>query len=222
MNDEMDRAEPEPLFRCKVCGCEELNVIRRFTRSTHCEDTVACDCGDEEFAAVRRYRIDVLCEQTGSLDDDHHFDLDAAEELEQLGIDDEEYEVHCSACLEDADETCWESDPYQVEVEETDDEFYVQCQGCGWEVEFGWSHPDRGGRIWPAECADFNPWRSWPEPRFTESWHHKGWLRPIPAKDVAQSLGCSVETVEELLNSGKLARHPKSRDLATDSFALKR
>ena len=107
---------------------------------------------------------------------------------------------------------------------ETDDAdryaFYVRCGGCRREIEFGWSHPERAGRIWPAECSDFNPWKGVPEPRFTESWHKKGWLRPIPAKDVAQSLGCSVAEAEELILSGKLARHPKSRDVATDCFAL--
>ena len=52
-------------------------------------------------------------------------------------------------------------------------EFYVHCDGCDREIEFGWSHPDRGGRIWPVECEGFNPWKSWPDPRFKESWTKK-------------------------------------------------
>jgi hypothetical protein len=54
----------------------------------------------------------------------------------------------------------------------------IHCAECDREIEFGWSHPDRGGRIWPAECADFNPWKCWPEPRYTEPWLAKGWIRP--------------------------------------------
>ncbi len=181
MNEELNlheqHAPPEPFFRCVACGCEELQVTRRFTRSTHVEATLSCDCGAEEVAVVHCYRIDALCEQTGVLDERHQFDLDAPEVLEQLGTEQEEFEVSCPACAEAADERCWETDPSQVEAEDHDDEFYVTCHGCGREVEFGWSHPDRGGRIWPAECADFDPKKCVPEPRFTDAWREKGWLR---------------------------------------------
>ena len=57
-------------------------------------------------------------------------------------------------------------------------EFHVCCNGCNREIEFGWSHPDRGGRIWPAECSDFNPWKCWAESRYIEKWKDKDWLRP--------------------------------------------
>ena len=116
MNEEMDKTEAEPLFKCNVCGCEELEVIRWFTRSTRFEATVPCDCGEDEVAAVRRYRIDALCEQSGSLDEGHHFDLGAPEEIECLDTEEEEYEVHCPACLEEADERCWVVDPQQEEA----------------------------------------------------------------------------------------------------------
>jgi hypothetical protein len=66
----------------------------------------------------------------------------------------------------------------EAEVDEDSEEFYVKCNGCNREIEFGWSHPDRGGRIWPSECTDFNPWRCWPEPRYREQWANKGWLKP--------------------------------------------
>ena len=29
---------------------------------------------------------------------------------------------------------------------------------CNHEVEFGYSDQERGGRIWPVESSDFNPW----------------------------------------------------------------
>lgn len=56
--------------------------------------------------------------------------------------------------------------------------FFVRCDNCGREIEFGWSHPDRGGRIWPVEASCFNPWKSWPEPRYRRAWKQRKWLRP--------------------------------------------
>lgn len=55
---------------------------------------------------------------------------------------------------------------------------YLRCDDCDREIEFGWSHPNRGGRIWPVEASCFNPWKSWPEPRYRKSWQRKGWLHP--------------------------------------------
>ena len=52
----------------------------------------------------------------------------------------------------------------------------IRCADCDHEIEFGWSHPDRGGRLWPCESLDFNPWKSWPEPRFREAWLKRGWI----------------------------------------------
>ena len=67
--------------------------------------------------------------------------------------------------------------------EESDDDdsdiaFYVHCDGCDREIEFEWSHPDRGSRIWPVECEGFNSWKSWPETRYKEKWAKKNWIRP--------------------------------------------
>jgi hypothetical protein len=107
-------------------------------------------------------------------------------------------------------------------VETEDEEFFVRCHRCDREVEFGWSHPDRGGRIWPVECVDFNPWLSWPESRYVESWHTKGWLRPIEAAVAAPMVGRSLEETEHLIRSGLLAKHPKSRQLATDAYGVER
>jgi hypothetical protein len=56
------------------------------------------------------------------------------------------------------------------------DRFYVNCASCDREIEFGWSQANRGGGIFPVECSDFNPEGIWPEPRYLDSWHQKGWL----------------------------------------------
>ena len=52
------------------------------------------------------------------------------------------------------------------------------CDGFNREIEFGLSHPDRKGRIWPAECEDFIPLKCFPEPRFKESWAKRNWIQP--------------------------------------------
>ena len=57
------------------------------------------------------------------------------------------------------------------------DKFFVNCASCDREIEFGWSQPNRGGRIFPVECSDFILGEIWPEPRYLDSWHQKGWLR---------------------------------------------
>jgi hypothetical protein len=90
--------------------------------------------------------------------------------------------VYCDECLERADDLSWESHE-DGEPDIDDEQFYVRCAGCERNIEFGWSHPDRGGRIWPAECADFNLWKSWPEPRYSETWAAKNWLRPTTPKE---------------------------------------
>jgi len=61
--------------------------------------------------------------------------------------------------------------------------WYVRCAHCDREIKFGWSHPERGGRIWPVEAACYNPWKSWPEARY-----RKGWP-PRPGVKLASSGG---------------------------------
>ena len=74
------------------------------------------------------------------------------------------------------------SEPEEYEIFEPQnnpesDEFYVNCESCDREIEFGWSQPNRGGRIFPVECSDFIPGEVWPEPRYLASWQQRHWLR---------------------------------------------
>ena len=57
------------------------------------------------------------------------------------------------------------------------DKFYVNCADCDREIEFGWSQPNRGGRIYPVECSDFLPENVWPDPKYVELWQGRGWLQ---------------------------------------------
>jgi hypothetical protein len=166
------------LFTCKKCGGHDLRVVHEYTLIEEYEETLPCVCRkrDSSVAAVRHYHFQTQMREGSWLDGDHHFDdVDDREKGDRDTLKDK-MDVSCSHCLERSSASDWAVE--QIGEAEIDNEkFSVHCT-CGREVEFGWSHPDRGGRIWPAECSDFNPWRSFPEERFTESWRKKGWLRP--------------------------------------------
>jgi hypothetical protein len=164
-------------FTCKDCGAHALEVSRQYWLVRYFEETISCECGaaDEGIATRREVRVTHAMHAWGPLEDDHHFTFDEQEE-EEVEREVLEHEIFCHACTETADAYCWSST--EIEVTEEDDEWYVHCSGCGRDIEFGWSHPDRGGRIWTAEDVDFNPWKTFPEPRYRASWGQKGWLRP--------------------------------------------
>lgn len=164
-------------FKCKDCGSTELYVEHEYIVTEEVVDTLECTCDEgHEFAAQRIRHIMTPYLDTMTLEDDHH--MGSVEESEKLDENEEEidYQVQCPNCLEEAREQDWSTEVESLGIDE--DEFYVRCGGCGREIEFGWSHPDRGGRIWPAESSDFNPWKSWPEPRYYEKWLERGWIRP--------------------------------------------
>ena len=207
-------------FTCENCGGDGLEVSREYIEVAQLESLLPCRCGSADYAAQHTWATYNRCQQSGLLDEDHRFQLDTPEVVEDLGKDNDEYEVLCPECEADGDEYCWQHEPPEFQDHE-DEAFFVRCLGCRREIEFGWSHPDRGGRIWPAECNDFNPWKCWPEPRYEESWHSKGWLLPISVEEVAKSLDVSLEFVQGLVERGELAKHPKCKKLASDSYALR-
>lgn len=166
-------------FKCKDCGSTELYVEHEYTVIEEETDTLECTCEEEHEFAVQRIRhIMTPYLDTLTLDDDHR--IGESEESEKFDEDEEEigYEVQCPTCLEEAKEQDWSTEVEFLKIDEDSEEFYVRCAGCGREIEFGWSHPGRSGRIWPAESSDFNPWKSWPEPRYQEKWLKRGWIRP--------------------------------------------
>jgi hypothetical protein len=146
-------------FTCKTCGGHSLTV-------THVWSILAGPDSES-------------WQEWGSLESDHLWRYDFKEKIEQ--DKDEEGEVERGDFGEFAeDDSDSEPEEYEVFEEESDpesDEFYVNCAGCDCEIEFGWSQPDRGGRIFPVECSDFVPGEYWPEPRYWDSWQQKHWLR---------------------------------------------
>ena len=166
-------------FKCSECGSEELIVVYDYEIRVCYRHYLPCECenGEEVAAEIKTYSIDAYT-QEGILQEDHRWDWEETEHLGDVDHGEEYSQVFCRNCLEDAGQVDWQVEE-EDEREIEDEEFYVRCGGCDREVEFGWSHPDRGGRIWPAESKDFNPWKCWPEPRYLESWEKKGWLRPV-------------------------------------------
>jgi len=175
----------EHIFTCIKCGCHDLIV--RFN-SVCCEEYIdyqKCNCGfsDDGFAYLMRYLTFTEIENCHYLDEDHRFDEEAPEycdeEIEsEIDNDIIEEEIFCEKCYNPDRECITERTEKPEEYDEDDTECTVFCADCEREIEFGWSHPDRGGRIWPAECLKFKPWSCWPEPRFKEKWAKKKWLRP--------------------------------------------
>jgi len=157
--------EEEWSFKCKECGATELYVEEEYATRDELVDSLPCTCEQQyEFAAQRTHFVITTCCDKMPLNPDHRMgEVEESEELEQVE-EEGDYEAQCSECVENAEEEYWQRDVEPLAVDEDSREFYVRCVGCDREIQFGWSHPDRGGRIWPAECSDFNPWKSWPEP----------------------------------------------------------
>lgn len=164
----MDNEFQDMTFTCKDCGGNKLDVFYKYSTITRFERV------DKDDLKVYEGRLIEEWEQFGELDDDHRVTWGASSRFGAEEEIDDWYDIDESE-LHKYDE---EGSYQEAITDEESEEFFVLCWGCRREIEFGWSHPDRGGRIWPVECPDFNPWKSWPEPRYIDSWREKGWLRP--------------------------------------------
>ena len=166
-------------FKCKDCGSTELYFDHDYSVVETIVDMLECDCDSEcEFAARRIHYVTTDYSERMLLDEEHHsVTIDGAEKIERVE-EEGDYEVQCHDCLNKASENDWIVEVEESDIDEESAEYYVRCAGCLREIEFGWSHPERGGRIWPIESSDFNPWKSWPEPRYRIKWLGREWVRP--------------------------------------------
>jgi hypothetical protein len=143
-------------FTCKECGGHNLIV-------THVWEILAG-------ANSERWQ------EWGPLKDDHHWQYEFREKIE----DDIENEVQRGDFGDfEEDDSATEPEEYEIYEPENNrdsDEFFVNCESCDREIEFGWSKPERHGLILPAEFSDFVPTDTWPDPRYTELWQQRGWL----------------------------------------------
>ena len=143
-------------FTCKECGGRTLTV-------THVWSILAGEKSER-------------WQEWGPLKDNHHWQYEFKEKIEE-NAGDEVQEGSFSEFAEDDSE----SEPEEFEIFETQtdpesDEFFVNCESCDREIEFGWSQPDRRGLILPVEFSDFNPAESWPDSKYTDTWQSRNWL----------------------------------------------
>ena len=165
------------IYTCEQCGGHDFDVERSYVRLTTHTDTLICGCpaGGDCAGHITRQDREIVTEWW-QLDDDGEYT-----EMDEQGIDGDveneeiDSEVECPDCVSKAEPLDWARDPCDSESEDIDEELYVKCESCGHEIEFGWSGPNRDGRIWPCESADFVPGRSWPEPRYRDAWLRRGW-----------------------------------------------
>lgn len=179
--DEVVDLDPdEPGYRCEQCGSEEFLVEQTYLLVVTWDETLECTCEESNVdnAATITHRTWNYLVEWGPLLADHDFEMYDHEVWDE-DIEEVAETITCQDCFDEADQYAWAHDEHADESETSDLEFSVYCTSCGHEVEFGWSHPDRGGRVWPCEAADFNPWKCWPEPRFADAWAARGWLRPL-------------------------------------------
>ena len=116
-------------------------------------------------------------QEWGPLKDNHHWHYEFKEKIEK-NEDDEVQRGDFGEFAED--DSASEPEVYEIYETETNresDEFFVNCENCDREIEFGWSEPDRRGLILPVEFSDFIPSESWPDPKYLEIWQQKGWVR---------------------------------------------
>ena len=144
-------------FTCKECGGHDLIV-------THAWDILAG-------ANTERWQ------EWGPLIDNHHWKYEFREKIE----DDLENELQRGDFGDfQEDDSASEPEEYEVygsENNQEDDEYFVNCENCDREIEFGWSKPDHRGLIWPVEFSDFLPGESWPDPKYTDVWQQRKWLQ---------------------------------------------
>ncbi len=167
----------DPGYMCEACGASEFSFVERTVERETVSEVLPCECGCSDEAACRRAQTEEHHRHVFVLNDEHRAEKLNPPEMTDSFVGDKDEAVLCRYCTENAEEADWTK---ESEREQIDVRYEVRCSRCDHEVEFGWSHEGRGGRIWPCESADFNPWLSWPEPRFVEDWARRGWLRPDP------------------------------------------
>lgn len=166
------------LFTCKRCDSHDVLVASLYKIRENHKNILPCECGTSlnGIAAIQSFLVEKHYEDYGYLDSKHQWEFVHRNNLIDRMELDTNFQLECSECfvIYAIDRQKWNIQVENRELSEESIEFHVSCGGCGHEIEFGWSHPNRAGRIWPVECIDFDPEKVWPEPRFRERWDHNG------------------------------------------------
>lgn len=146
-----------PQFTCKECGGHNLTV-------THVWSI---------FAGPDSERW----QEWGLLKDNHHWQFEYKEKLGKNEDDEVQRGDLGEYAEDDSASEPEEYETYETETNRESDEYFVNCENCDREVEFGWSEPDRRGLLLPVEFSDFVPLESRPDPKYTDIWQQRGWLQ---------------------------------------------
>ncbi len=166
-----------PDYRCENCGHAGFLFGREFMRVKVASYVLPCSCGSAEVARRRTVQESTPWRVTSTLGDDHRLDEELEREAQDRPEREEiESEIECPNCVRNQDHASEEQES-ESDPEDMEDYFTVCCGDCGHEIEFGWSHENRGGRIWPVESRDFNPRLTFSEERFVDAWIRRGWVR---------------------------------------------
>ncbi len=169
------------LFTCKKCDSHDVLVSSLYKIKENYQRILPCECHTSlnDTAAIKSFFVEKIYEDYGYLDQDHQWEFIHRNNLIDRKEVETNFQLQCSKCfiIYAIDKRKWKTLIENRELSEESVEFHVSCGGCGHEIEFGWSHADRAGLIWPVECNDFDPDKVWPEPRFRETWSQKGWIR---------------------------------------------
>jgi hypothetical protein len=149
------------VFNCKTCDAHLLTVTRVWNVLAGPESEKWQEWGPLEADHISRFIFKEKIEET-------------TEDETDLPDYRQKFKVYVTG---DSVSRLKDYEIYQPRDNPGNDMFFVNCSGCDREIEFGWSLPNRGGLIYPAECSDFVPEELWPEPRYLDSWHEKHWLK---------------------------------------------
>jgi hypothetical protein len=148
-------------FTCKTCGGHELTVTRIWLILAGLDSETWQEWGPLQANHLWHFEFKEKIAKQKDRDRDDEFERwDFGEYTkDNSSSKPEEYEI------------------FEQESDPEGDKFYVNCAICDREIEFGWSLPNRGGRIYPVECSDFIPGEVWPDPKYVDVWQKRGWLR---------------------------------------------
>ena len=155
----MSNIDVSSMFTCKECGGHSLIV-------THIWNILA---------GVNSERW----QEWGPLKDNHHWHYEFKEKVEDKPDEEVQAGDFSDFAEDDSESEPEEFEVFEAETDREEDEFFLNCESCDREVEFGWEQPDRRGLIFPVEFSDFIPSASWPDPKYLANWQQRGWNRIV-------------------------------------------
>jgi hypothetical protein len=161
-------------FTCKECGAHRIEVTVEYQTATMAQESMWCSCSPGAVAATRRVRRVNTWRERYRLDLVEHRLSTRIGEPEKVESEQEstEIDVACEKCYETGAWSGEDDDLTEEPIEKPGSrQHWVRCRDCKREVPFAWSEKDTdgqgSGRIWPVECADYDPRTTWLDPRYS-------------------------------------------------------